>query len=87
MRLNDETMRQFRVARVLEESKSPKLNLDFSSDGRRLLVCDHSALNIINTTRQVVLSNVDMHRYHPDVACFTPREARVLHSSSKVKIL
>ncbi|KAH8349233.1 hypothetical protein KR067_002031, partial [Drosophila pandora] len=83
MRLNDDAMRQFRVAGVFQDSEHTKLNLDFSSDGRRLLVCDHSALTIINTTRQVVLSQMHMHRYHPDVACFTQREARVLHSTSK----
>ncbi|XP_017099419.2 WD repeat-containing protein 82 [Drosophila bipectinata] len=83
MRLNDEAMRQFRVGGLFKDSEDLKLSLDFSFDGKRLLVCDHSVLSIINTTCQVVLSQVNMHRYRPDVACFTHRDSRILHSTSK----
>ncbi|XP_017130116.1 WD repeat-containing protein 82 [Drosophila elegans] len=83
MRLNDDAMRQFRVAKVFQETDEHKLSLDFSVDGRRLLTCDHAALSIFNCTRQAVLCQVHMHHYLPEVACFTQQDTRVLHSSSK----
>nr|AAL90207.1 AT28277p [Drosophila melanogaster] len=83
IRLNDDAMRQFRVAKVFPETKHHTLAMEFSSDGLRLLVCDHSALSIFSSTRQVQVCKVPMHHYLPDVACFVQQDTRVLHSTSK----
>ncbi|XP_016989931.1 WD repeat-containing protein 82 [Drosophila rhopaloa] len=83
IRLNDDAMRQFRVAKVFQETEEHKVSLDFSVDGRRLMACDQAALSIFSSTRQAVLCQVHMHHYHPEVACFTQQDTRVLHSSSK----
>ncbi|EDX03479.1 WD repeat-containing protein 82 [Drosophila simulans] len=83
IRLNDDAMRQFRVAKVFQERDHHTLAMEFSSDGLRLLVCDHSALSIFSSTRQVELCKVHMHHYLPDVACFVQQDTRVLHSTSK----
>ncbi|XP_017047339.1 WD repeat-containing protein 82 [Drosophila ficusphila] len=83
IRLNDEAMRQFRVAKVFQETEEQKLSLDFSRDGFLLMACDHSALSIFSSTRQEVLCQVHMHHYLPEVACFTRQDTRVLHSASK----
>lgn len=85
IRLNDDAMRQFRVAKVFPETKHHTLAMEFSSDGLRLLVCDHSALSIFSSTRQVQVCKVPMHHYLPDVACFVQQDTRVLHSTSKVR--
>ncbi|XP_037710334.1 WD repeat-containing protein 82 isoform X1 [Drosophila subpulchrella] len=83
IRLNDDAMRQFRVAKVFQETDEHKLSLDFSPDGRRLLSCDHSALSVFSSTRQTELCQVHMHHYLPEVACFTQQDTRALHSTSK----
>ncbi|EDV57485.1 WD repeat-containing protein 82 [Drosophila erecta] len=83
IRLNDDAMRQFRVAKVCQETDEHKLAIEFSSDGLRLLLCDQSALSIFSSTRQEELCQVHMHHYLPDVACFTQQDTRVLHSTSK----
>jgi len=85
IRLNDDAMRQFRVAKVFQETDEHKLSLDFSPDGRRLLSCDHSALSVFSSTRQTELCQVHMHHYLPEVACFTQQDTRALHSTSKVR--
>ncbi|KAH8412681.1 hypothetical protein KR009_004497 [Drosophila setifemur] len=83
IKLNDNAMLQFRVSKVFQESEERKGCLDFSVDGRRLLVCDHSAMTIFSSTRQVVLCRVNMNHYLPEVACFTQQDSRALHSASK----
>ncbi|XP_017075184.2 WD repeat-containing protein 82 [Drosophila eugracilis] len=83
MRLNDDAMRQFRVAKVFQETDDYKLSLDFSLDGRRLLSCDRSALSVFSSIRQTELCRLHMSHYLPKVACFTHRDTRVLHSTSK----
>ncbi|XP_043662453.1 WD repeat-containing protein 82 [Drosophila teissieri] len=83
IRLNDDAMRQFRVAKVFQETDEHKRSMEFSADGLRLLLCDHSALSIFSSTRQVELCQVHMHHYLPDVACFAQQDTRVLHSTSK----
>ncbi|BFF94803.1 WD repeat-containing protein 82 [Drosophila madeirensis] len=83
MRLNDEAMRQFTVAKIQEGTNVRKSSLDFSADGRCLLVCDPSALTVISSSRQSVLCQVHMHHYNPEVACFAQPANRVLHGSSK----
>ncbi|XP_022233182.2 WD repeat-containing protein 82 [Drosophila obscura] len=83
MRLNDEAMRQFTLAKIQDGTNMRKSSLDFSADGRRLLVCDPSTLTLISSSRQSVLCQVHMHHYSPEVACFAQPENRVLHGSSK----
>ncbi|XP_016956427.1 WD repeat-containing protein 82 [Drosophila biarmipes] len=83
IRLNDDAMRQFRVAKVFQETDEHKLSLDFSPDGRRLLACDRSALSVFSSTRQTELCQVHMHHYLPEVACFAQQNTRALHSTSK----
>lgn len=87
IKLTDNAMRQFRVAKVFQEADEPSVSLDFSSDGRRLLTCDHSKLTVYSSARQAALCQVNLQHYLPEVACFAQQDTRALHSTSKVRVL
>ncbi|XP_017859207.1 PREDICTED: WD repeat-containing protein 82 [Drosophila arizonae] len=82
-KLNAETLREFRVAKIFEESCELKHSMCFSQDGRHLLVCDHHYLLVIDCSSLRQLSLVNLQKYRPKLACFTQRNDRLLHSSSK----
>ncbi|KAH8267436.1 hypothetical protein KR018_002344, partial [Drosophila ironensis] len=83
IRLNDEAMRQFRVAVLYHQGEEQKRSLDFSADGKRLLVCDHTAVSVFSTARQSLIRQVKLSRHRADAACFTHNSDRILHASTK----
>ncbi|KAH8249499.1 hypothetical protein KR032_010011 [Drosophila birchii] len=83
IKLTDNAMRQFRVAKVFQEADEHTSSLDFSRDGQRLLTCDPSKITIYNCARQAAFLQVNLQHYRPEVACFAQQDTRILHSSSK----
>ncbi|KAH8282649.1 hypothetical protein KR054_008982 [Drosophila jambulina] len=83
IKLTDNAMRQFRVAKVFQEADEHTASLDFSRDGLRLLTCDASKMTIYNCARQTALCQVNLQHYRPEVACFAQQDSRALHSASK----
>ncbi|XP_020809228.1 WD repeat-containing protein 82 [Drosophila serrata] len=83
IKLTDNAMRQFRVAKVFQEVDELTVSLDFSRDGRRLLTCNPSKITIYDCGRQAALCQVNLQHYWPKVACFAQQDTRVLHSASK----
>ncbi|KAH8308039.1 hypothetical protein KR059_004799 [Drosophila kikkawai] len=83
IKLTDNAMCQFRVAKVFQEAEEQTISLDFSRDGRRLLTCYPTKMTIYNCARQATLCQVNLQHYRPEVACFAQQDTRALHSASK----
>ncbi|KAH8238652.1 hypothetical protein KR038_000845 [Drosophila bunnanda] len=83
IKLTDNAMRQFRVAKVFQEADELTVSLDFSRDGRRLLTCNPSKMTIYNCDRQAPVCQVNLQHYWPKVACFVQQDTRILYSCSK----
>ncbi|XP_033149581.1 WD repeat-containing protein 82 [Drosophila busckii] len=83
MKLCDNIMRQFGIAKSFQKMSALKQSMAFSPDGRSLAVCDHQSLTIYDCKHLKEQTQMSVARFLPEVVCYTQEQGIILHSETK----
>lgn len=85
MKLVDEVIRSFKVAKIFRENSDKINNIDFSASGEALISCsEDDQIVIYDCEKGTLTKTINSKKYGVDLVHFTHAKQTAIHSSTKV---